>query len=187
MKAPLAAVPGWRRLMEQAARLDLHIVRKLTGCTRYRLLRSAVIAINILGNGWIYLPLIVIIPLSGIPFPLQVMQAALVATGMGHLFHFLLKRHIARLRPFEKDPSLDSLIGVLDKYSFPSGHCMTMTTVLVPLVLVAPAMMPFASAILVLLASCRMIAAHHYPSDVLAGICLGAGVAIPVSAWLLPL
>lgn len=158
----------------------------LTGCTRYRLLRSIVIAINVLGNGWIYLPLIVVIPLLGIPFPLRVVLAALLATLVGHLFHYVLKRRIARLRPFEKDPSLSSLIRTLDKYSFPSGHCMTMTTVLIPLALAVPALTPFACAILAVLASCRMIAAHHYPSDVLAGIFLGACIATPVSVWLLP-
>jgi undecaprenyl-diphosphatase len=33
---------------------------------------------------------------------------------------------------------------------------------------------------------CRLAAAHHYPSDVLAGIGLGAVIAIPLARVLVP-
>ncbi|QPI47685.1 phosphatase PAP2 family protein [Massilia antarctica] len=133
-----------------------------------------------------YLPLAAAIFFAQIRHPVAVLQAALLSTLIGHLFYRALKQRVARMRPFDRDPALQSLSKVLDKYSFPSGHCMTLTTALVPIAHAAPATVPLAVGALALLALCRLIAAHHYPSDVLAGIGLGAAIALPVSAWLMP-
>ena len=53
---------------------------------------------------------------------------------------------------------------------------MTLVCVAVPIVHSAPWLWPYALCHLVLLSVCRLAAAHHYPSDVLSGICIGLGV-----------
>jgi undecaprenyl-diphosphatase len=62
---------------------------------------------------------------------------------------------------------------------------MTLTAVLLPIMHARPALWPFAAGALGVLAWCRLASAHHYPSDVLAGACVGAATALPVSAWLI--
>ncbi|MDM5175755.1 phosphatase PAP2 family protein [Massilia sp. DJPM01] len=182
----LAPTSRWRCTLLRAGRLELIIVQRIVPLARYRIVRFTTNIINLLGNGWVYAPLAGAIFLAQIRHPVAVLQAALLSTLIAHLFYRVLKQRVARLRPFERDPALRSLTKVLDKYSFPSGHCMTLTTALVPIAHAAPATLPLAAGALALLALCRLIAAHHYPSDVLAGIGLGAAIALPVSAWLVP-
>lgn len=182
----LAPASRWRRALLLAGRLELIIVQRIVPLARYRSVRFTTNSINLLGNGWVYVPLAAAIFFAQIRHPVAVLQAALLSTLIGHLFYRALKHRVARPRPFDRDPALQSLSKVLDKYSFPSGHCMTLTTALVPIAHAAPATVPLAVGALALLALCRLIAAHHYPSDVLAGIGLGAAIALPVSAWLMP-
>jgi undecaprenyl-diphosphatase len=176
---------GLRAALAYADATELRIVRRLASTTRFRTMRSITLAVNTLGNGWIYPPIAVALLLSGLPNARAVAMAALLATLAAHALYVLLKRGIARRRPFEKDPALQPLARVLDRYSFPSGHCMTLTAVLLPIMHARPALWPFAAGALGALAWCRLASAHHYPSDVLAGACVGAAIALPVSAWLI--
>ncbi len=176
---------GWRMALAYADAAELRIVRRLASTTRFPAVRSITLAVNTLGNGWIYPPIAVALLLSGLPNARAVAVAALLATLAAHMLYALLKRGIARRRPFERDPALRPLARVLDRYSFPSGHCMTLTAVLLPIMHARPALWPFAAGALGVLAWCRLASAHHYPSDVLAGACVGAAIALPVSAWLI--
>lgn len=176
---------GWRSALAYADVAELRIVRRLASTTRFPAVRSLTLAVNTLGNGWIYPPIAVALLLSGLPNARAVAGAALLATLAAHALYALLKRGIARRRPFERDPALRPLARVLDRYSFPSGHCMTLTAVLLPIMHARPALWPFAAGALSVLAWCRLASAHHYPSDVLAGACVGAAIALPVSAWLI--
>ena len=94
---------------------------------------------------------------------------------------------ISPFTPFSVDPKLPSLLATLDAHSFPSGHVMTLTSVLVPIVILWPA-----TAILSVLSACclawaRVATAHHFPSDVFAGAILGVGVGYPISLCLISL
>lgn len=88
-----------------------------------------------------------------------------------------LKIGTLRARPCDFDASIRRHAPALDRYSFPSGH--TMHAVGFTLVLAAyfpPAALlvaPFAA----LVAASRLVLGLHYPSDVLAGALIGAGVA----------
>jgi undecaprenyl-diphosphatase len=97
-----------------------------------------------------------------------------LAAGAAHAVYPWIKRKIGRPRPFERMPDWHPGIPVLDRYSFPSGHCMTVTAVAIPLAL---AYSQWLLPILVLgltIAWARMACAHHYPSDLVAGCALGA-------------
>jgi undecaprenyl-diphosphatase len=183
-KAVPRSVNRWRCAICRVDRLELRIVRRLASMTRYRPVASATLAVNLLGNGWIYVPIAIGILLSHRADARAIVAAAVLATVAAHALYALIKRTVARRRPFERDPGLRPLAPALDRYSFPSGHCMTLTAVSVPIVRAMPAFWPLALVALCLLAWCRLAAAHHYPSDVLAGICLGAAVAAPFTAWL---
>jgi undecaprenyl-diphosphatase len=165
--------------------LELKIVRRFAALSRHNSVKRATRLVNVLGDGWAYLPIAAVIAALAYsrPWAWTMFVHALLAAALAHLVHALLKRKILRLRPFEHDPLLTPIARALDRYSFPSGHCMTMTCVALPIVDEAPVLWPVALATLITLAVCRLIAAHHYPSDVLAGIIIGIAVAWPVSKY----
>jgi undecaprenyl-diphosphatase len=72
----------------------------------------------------------------------------------------------------------------LDEHSFPSGHCMTMAAVFVPLGLALPQLIFVLGIVAFLIGWARLAAAHHYPSDLVSGAALGAAIALPIS-WAL--
>ena len=88
----------------------------------------------------------------------------------------LLKRGTVRPRPFQSLRRVAAGAAPLDAYSFPSGH--TLHAVAFSLVALAywpwlaPALVPFT----LLTAASRVALGLHYPSDVLAGAALGAGI-----------
>ncbi|HEV7631790.1 MAG TPA: phosphatase PAP2 family protein, partial [Steroidobacteraceae bacterium] len=71
----------------------------------------------------------------------------------------------------------------LDRFSFPSGH----TLHAVSFTLIASMAFPLLALLLVplalLIALSRVVLGLHYPSDVLAGALLGAGVAAAALSW----
>jgi undecaprenyl-diphosphatase len=92
-----------------------------------------------------------------------------------------IKSYIGRPRPFHADPQLPVLLKVLDEHSFPSGHTMTLSGVLVPIVIAWPSIAVSAAALILSMAWSRMATAHHYPSDVICGAALGIVLAYPIS------
>ncbi|HYD80068.1 MAG TPA: phosphatase PAP2 family protein [Paucimonas sp.] len=188
--APLIAAhppaPRRRDTLDRIDALEMPVVVLLAGLTRFRAVRGLTLAVNALGNGWIYLPLVALLLLSEAPHAGAIAAASVAATAGSHALYAVLKRRVARLRPFERNPSLTPLARALDRYAFPSGHCMTLAAVLGPVVHAAPACWLPACAALLVLAWCRIAAAHHYPSDVVAGTCLGMAVAMPFALVLVP-
>ena len=107
---------------------------------------------------------------DGRGIPVKVTLTALFAAGFAHIIYPLIKRYLARPRPFEKDLSLIVAAAPLDRYSCPSGHVMTATTVFLPFVSTS---LPLASVLLIiwcLLAWARIILGHHYASDLIVGV-----------------
>ena len=144
-------------------------------------IRNTLIFINHLGNGWIYLAIAIsLLAIQGqASWPLLI--AASIAALVSHCIYPLIKNAMARLRPCDYDPSLDLCVGVLDKYSCPSGHVMTATAVGIPLLIMLPHLMPVIVGGYLLIAWARISLGHHYPSDLLFGAFLGGSISAPVS------
>lgn len=164
---------------------DLAAVHLFSRSARPKAMRLAAIGISKLGNGWIYLLLFpaVFVALGWRGWPVALIAAANAA--LLHVLYPMIKRRFARRRPFHVDARLPSLLKTLDQHSFPSGHAMTLTGVLAPIVLAFPAVTLSAAVLLLSMAWSRIATAHHYPSDVVAGIALGTVVAWPLSAYAL--
>ncbi|HXY57327.1 MAG TPA: phosphatase PAP2 family protein [Methylocystis sp.] len=169
--------------LDKLVAADLAAVRALTGAERSRLYRLCAIAISKLGNGWIYpiLAASVFVEWGWIDGRRVVLLAAINAAVM-HVMYPLIKKRFKRLRPFKVDPQLPSLMKTLDEHSFPSGHAMTLTGVLAPIVMIWPAALVSALVMACCMAWSRIATGHHYPSDVAAGVALGVGVGYPLSA-----
>lgn len=180
---PQAGLPG--RWLQRFLDADLAAVHLLSRSARSKVIRPLAIGVSKLGNGWIY-PLLLVAVLYGLGWQGgRVAAVAGVNAALLHLLYPLLKRRFRRLRPFHADPRLPSLLKTLDEHSFPSGHAMTITGVLAPIVLAWPAMTLSALILVLSMAWSRVATAHHYPSDVIAGVALGAALAFPLSSYAL--
>ncbi|AZG75378.1 phosphatase PAP2 family protein [Methylocystis rosea] len=165
--------------------LDLAAVHLFSRTARSAIGRFLAVAISKLGNGWIYLILAPIV-LIGLGWQgLHVAALAGLNAALLHMLYPIIKRRFGRRRPFHVDARLPSLLKTLDDHSFPSGHAMTLTGVLAPIVIAWPATTLSAALLLLSMAWSRIATAHHYPSDVAAGVALGAGLSYPLASGIL--
>lgn len=112
---------------------------------------------------------------------------ALMAIGSGALSE-VAKRAVRRPRP-----AGPHLILWIRGSSYPSGDLLTATAIYLTIALIVSPYLPdgaaravlftIVTALIAMLAGCRVYAGVHYPSDVLGGILLGAAWALFVSAW----
>jgi len=172
---------GWARL----SAAELSIVRGFAWTARWQPTRCLAIGLSWLGNGWAYLVI-------GVGALLAFGWRAVPAIGVGalnagllHCLYPSIKRAVARPRPYRCDTALVPLLRALDEHSFPSGHSMTLSAALVPLVLAFPGALTTAAVMAGLMAWARLASAHHYPSDVAAGTMLGVSVSYPISFYAL--
>lgn len=133
--------------------------------------------ISRLGNGVFWYVLILMLPLihgaTAINASLHMALSGVVCL----LVYKWLKSSTERVRPYSYHNAIFQNVAALDQFSFPSGH--TLHAVSFTLVLLhyypewAALVMPFT----VLVALSRVVLGLHYPSDVLIGAALGAGIA----------
>jgi len=166
-----------RQHLDDAQRLELRIVCAQRRMSDRGLLNAVAAAANWLGSGWLYLFLAGVLLLGASRRDHLVLMGAGLAVGAAHTVYPWIKRKIARLRPFERLPQLRPRTPVLDRYSFPSGHCMTATAAAIPFAQGYPELTWLVVTVCLLIAWARMACAHHYPSDLLAGSALGAVMA----------
>lgn len=163
---------------------DIWFVRFCVRSTRRPAIRRSAITASWLGNGWIYLAIALVCVCTMGMGAISAMVASAVSVGVLHCIYRPTKLWFSRPRPFHSFPDLEPLLPVLDEHSFPSGHAMTLTAVLVCLPLAFPQIIFAYVALWIIMAWARMAVAHHYPSDVLAGSALAVLVSYPLSNML---
>ena len=169
---------------EKLLEADLELVRLASKTARLKGGRDAAIFFSQLGNGWLYPILAGAIFYTWGSSGLRMVLPACVNAAAIHCIYPIIKRWCRRLRPFIRDPHLPPLLKTLDEYSFPSGHAMTLSGVLVPIVIAWPSMIGSATAMLCCMSWARVATAHHYPSDILAGLLLGGAIGYPLATCL---
>lgn len=169
---------SWLKWLLEA---DLAAVRFVSRSARPTLGRVLAVVISKLGNGWIYPILGAIILSAAGREALPVIALAGLNAAFLHCLFPHIKKRIGRPRPFHVDPRLSSLLKVLDEHSFPSGHTMTLSGVMAPIVIAWPSTTASAAMLVLSMAWSRIATAHHYPSDVIAGAALGVAMAYPLS------
>jgi undecaprenyl-diphosphatase len=162
--------------------LEIRLVRLFAPHTL--LGRRSAVFVSRCGNGWIYPVLATIFIVRRQGAALRPLVAAAISIAILHCFYPLLKTRFGRSRPYEVVPELHPLFAPLDPHSFPSGHAMTLTAALVPFAMAFSGTIWSAATIWAAMAWARVASGHHFPTDILGGTVLGAGVAYPIAIWI---
>jgi membrane-associated phospholipid phosphatase len=161
--------------------IELRIVR--AAYARSTRVQAVAVAIDRFGTFWIY-PVLAIVCFGFVGADIApVILVALLSAALAHCIYPALKKRLARPRPYKIDPTLDEIVPALDEYALPSGHVMTLTSALVPLVAAFPQFLAASIVLWAAIAWARIALAHHYPSDVAAGGVLAAIIAGPISIY----
>ena len=105
-----------------------------------------------------------------------------IALTLGLVFgNLLLKPLIARVRPYDFDPSIVLLIPKEKDFSFPSGHTLASFEGAVSLILYHKKSGIAAVVLASLIAFSRLYLMVHYPLDVITGVILGTAFAFIAS------
>ncbi len=162
---------------------DVWVLRMCVATARPTLGRILAVGVSRLGNGGLY-PLLAAVLIVGCGLRgCYAILAAAINVALIHSLYPMIKRHAARQRPFQAHADLKPLLATLDEHSFPSGHVMTLTAALVPIVIAIPGTMALSLAALCAMAWARLASAHHYPSDIFAGAAIALAVSYPLSHY----
>lgn len=157
--------------------LEIGLCLRLNALSQNRAVREFFFSVSRLGDYPAYLiagiACAAMLEEAGLVFIVQ----CLVTAAVGILLYKLLKNWLVRERPYVTHAGISCAAAPLDKYSFPSGHTMHAVSFAILFSAHVPEMVwlmaPFAG----LVAMSRMILGLHYPTDVLVGAALGAGLA----------
>jgi undecaprenyl-diphosphatase len=157
--------------------LDLALCLRCNRLSHFPFWRAIFRAVSRLANGGFWYLLMVLLPsIHGTAAWPTVGRMALAGL-IGLALYRWLKHKTSRPRPYQVYAAVAAAAPALDRFSFPSGH----TLHAVSFSLIAVAGFPELAALLypfaALVALSRPVLGLHYPSDVLAGALIGAGVA----------
>ncbi len=161
------------RFFELADQREFALCQVINRATRFQAVRGYFRLVSRLGDGWIWYALILTIPLVA-PEKGPALALLMALTGLTCTITYkLLKRWLIRERPFISFPSIDCGTPPLDRYSFPSGHTLHAACFQAMLFMSLPELalviLPFTLSV----AASRVVLGLHYPSDVVAGACIG--------------
>ena len=164
--------------LERIQRWDARLCERSNRWLHVRSLLHLFRGVSWLGNGIFWYALMLWLLLlepreSALPV-LHMVLVGLVCTAA----YKMLKNGTLRPRPYQVLAQVRAGMPPLDAFSFPSGHTLHAAAfTLVALAYwpwLAPLLVPFT----ILTAAARVALGLHYPSDVLAGAALGAGIAV---------
>lgn len=171
---PAHASPRLRALLT----LDAAATQRANRAIAYRGVRPLFCGVSRLGDGILWFAMMaIVLALDGYAGVVPVVHMILVG-AMGLAAYRVLKARTARPRPYAVHSAIRCGADPLDAFSFPSGHTLHAAAFAILFSAYYPATAPFVLTFAVLVAASRLVLGLHYPSDVLAGAAIGAGLAV---------
>ena len=158
-------------------RVELAACRRFNGIVRRASLHTLFRVASRLGDGVLWYTLLGVLALGfGPSGRFTAIQCAL-SGGLGLVVYRYLKNLLVRERPYMTHAAIVCAGRPLDRFSFPSGHTLHATGFSLIAIDAFPVLAIVLVPAAVLIALSRVVLGLHYPSDVLAGAVLGAGMA----------
>lgn len=169
-----ALLEGFARMIA----LERACVVTLNRVLVYRPCQVIARTISRMGDGELWGVLIVSVAILPAPLgPRCALHLGAVAL-IGLVLYLLIKRRACRSRPCVQLSGLMHCPRPLDEFSFPSGHTLHAVAFAVVTLAYFPPLGEVLAVFALLTGVVRMVLGLHYPSDVLAGVALGGGVAL---------
>ena len=130
-----------------------------------------------LGDGIVWYLMLAALPLVYGRSALRPIVAMAITGIIGALAYRWLKARLVRERPFIRHAGIERAMAPLDRYSFPSGHTLHAVSFAWQACAHFPELFWVLAPLAGLIAASRVVLGLHYPTDVLAGAALGAGLA----------
>ena len=173
-KRRLRPLPSWPDQQSQWIERERTFARWLHRGSNHPWIVVSLNVVSRLGDGWMWYAVILALPwLDHVGGTTAAIRMAAVG-AVNLLIYKIVKRWIARPRPYRTCPGIRACGRSLDEFSFPSGH--TLHSVAFALILTwyypaaAIVVWPFTA----LVAVSRVVLGLHYPTDVLFGAAVGA-------------
>jgi undecaprenyl-diphosphatase len=163
-----------RTIVASITRWDTVWLTLIFGLQGRRLVTFSMPQISRSANGFCY-PLLVAVllvadPAVGRAFP----AAAAVAFSIELPIYKVIKQTVKRDRPCEILPGVEGRVKPSDRFSFPSGHTAAAFLMATLLGHSYPVLYPLTGAWALAVGLSRIYLGVHYPTDVMAGMCLGS-------------
>jgi Membrane-associated phospholipid phosphatase len=152
-------------------------VRLNRGCQQ-RAIRQFFAVVSRLGDGVFWYTLILLLPVVYGERGLYPAIRMAVVGFVGLALYKYLKTRLVRERPYIALSGIVQGTRALDRYSFPSGHTLHAVSFTTLGVASFPELAWFLVPFAALVAASRVVLGLHYPSDVVAGGCIGAALAV---------
>ena len=169
-------------MAELFSSIDMAVCRACNLACRQQWVKRFFAVISWLGDGKFWYTLMLALPLVYGTDVLNVSGRMALVGVVGLLVYKLIKSSTERLRPFMVDDRIQLGTAPLDKYSFPSGHTLHATAFSIVVLSYLPELFWLVAPFAFLVAMSRIVLGLHYPTDVLAGAIIGAGLAATVLA-----
>lgn len=167
-----------RTIVARITRWDVVWLTTIFDLHGRRLVAAALPRISRTADGFCYplmaMMLLAVDPASGRAF----LTTAVLAFAIELPLYKLIKQFVKRDRPCEILAGVEGRVKPSDQFSFPSGHTAAAFLVATVLGNTYPYLFPIAGAWALAVGFSRIYLGVHYPTDVVAGMLLGA-----LSAW----
>jgi undecaprenyl-diphosphatase len=131
-----------------------------------------------LGDGIAWYALVILLPLIYGRAALRPAIGMALTGIVGLVLYRWLKRTLVRERPFVRHDGITLAMAPLDRYSFPSGHTLHAVSFTMLALHSFPELGWILAPLAALIAASRVVLGLHYPTDVVAGGAIGAGLAL---------
>jgi undecaprenyl-diphosphatase len=161
------------RFFMKVRRMDDLVLLFIDAYIKNRFLNFIMPPISYMGNNgaiWIIASVPLLVNVQNRRHGIKLIIALAMASVMGN---FIIKPLIGRLRPFESDLELSTIIKIPLDFSFPSGHTAAAFAAAVVMAKIGVGYGGIWFIFAFVMAFSRIYLFVHYPTDVLAGMFLG--------------